>query len=314
VKHTALRHPSTEHDHGWSAGRPCSRRGFSLIEMLLVTAIIAVLVALLLPAVEQCREAARRTQCQNNLSQIAIALTNYEMAFSTLPPGTVNATGPIVNAASPDEYHVSWTVQILPFLELETVHRRIDFRKGVYDPVNLLPQQRNIDTFRCPSDTPATLPDRRKLTNFAGVHSSKNVPIDVNQDGLLFLNSRVGYGDIPDGSSCTLAVGERIGDPDEVWGWASGTRDTLRNGGTAINGILIPAPTAFAPGFDDTAGKEDQAPADPRLAVGGFSSRHVGGANFAFADGSVHFLSENINLPTYHNLCSRNDGAMESIF
>ena len=329
--------------------RSSPRCGFTLIELLVVIAIIAVLIALLLPAVQAAREAARRTQCMNNLSQIALALHNYEMAFETLPPGTVNATGPIVNKPSKDAYHMSWTVQVLPFLELSTVFNHFDFTKGVYDPRNLAPQQRSIAMFVCPSQSSwGVLQSMRQPSCYAGVHSGVSEPIDVDQDGLLFLNSSVGYDDIPDGSAYTVVVGERIADKTDVWGWASGTRDTLRNSGTSPNngGLALfqpPQPTSNMPygqiPFDagmvpaedvveepaasdeaaegdepDKQGDDAEPAVDPLLVVGGFSSEHTGGVQFALADGSVRFVSQAINVQTFRNLCSRNDGAMPDDF
>ncbi|MEO1980666.1 MAG: DUF1559 domain-containing protein, partial [Fuerstiella sp.] len=91
--------------------RVYTSRGFTLIEMLVVITIIAILVALLLPAVQQAREAARRTQCKNNLVQLSIALHNYQSSFNCLPPGVVNETGPIQNVE--EGYHMSWLVQTL---------------------------------------------------------------------------------------------------------------------------------------------------------------------------------------------------------
>ncbi len=294
-----------------------NHHGFTLIELLIVIAVIAVLIVLLLPAVQQAREAARRAQCKNHLAQIALALQNYDMAFSTLPPGTVNASGPIVNKPAKDAYHISWTVQILPFLELSTVFNHFDFRRGVYDPRNLAPQQRPIAVYLCPSDATASLDELRWPSSYAGVHSGISAQIDVNQDGLLFLNSSVGFDDIPDGSSYTLAVGEKLYAKDqEVWGWASGTRDTLRNGIPLQTGIGWGAGLPTVSDSDPTGSQtsDDVDAEDPLLVVGGFSSRHTGGMQFALADGSVRFVSVSMNIPTYRNLCSRNDGAMPDDF
>jgi len=307
----------------WSINDP-HRRGFTLIELLVVIAIIAVLIALLLPAVQQAREAARRTQCKNNLAQICLALQNYEMGFEVLPPGTVNPSGPIINKPSPDAYHVSWTVQILPYLEMSTIFNHFDFTVGMYAPKNLAPQQRSIPQYFCPSDVIRPLPQGRAASSYAGCHSGQSVPIDVDQDGVLFLNSSVRYEDIPDGSTFTIAVGEKI-QGEEVWGWASGTRDTLRNTGIGPNGgglALYQQPAMYAPDGElleeDAASEEEQTDAESEAAklleVGGYSSRHTGGAQFAMGDGSVRFISENINPTVFSNLGSRNDGEMLTDF
>src|SRR4051794_30989678 len=100
------------------------RPAFTLIELLVVIAIIAILIALLLPAIQSSREMARRVQCSNNLLQLGVALGHYASTHQVLPPGVVNQTGPILNL--PNGYHVGWAVQILPFLEQKSVHRRFN--------------------------------------------------------------------------------------------------------------------------------------------------------------------------------------------
>ncbi|MFN0055112.1 MAG: DUF1559 domain-containing protein [Planctomycetales bacterium] len=276
---------------------PGRRRGFTLIELLVVIAIIAVLIALLLPAVQQAREAARRTQCKNNLMQIGLALHNYEMAYERLPPGSVNPTGPIRNEAK--GYHVGWLVQILPQLDQPNLFQHFNFNVGVYDDANQPPVSKSVPSFLCPSSPFGS----RMGSSYAGCHHDVEAPIDVDNNGVLFLNSSVQYRDIRDGASNTLFVGEAGGD---VLGWASGTRATLRNTGTPIN---------FRGGFSPTstpvgAGQANSLSEDELLAVGGFSSSHVGGANFLLGDGGVRFISENVNPQTLQNLGHRADGEM----
>ena len=293
-------------------GRP---PGFTLIELLVVIAIIAVLIALLLPAVQAAREAARRCQCVNNLMQIGIATKNYEAAFEVLPPGVINPTGPIQN--KPNGYHFGWVTQILPYLDQKPLYRHLDFGVGVYQPQNDTARGILIRTLLCPSAataermvTPKPSPawGDPALTHYAGCQNDSEAPIDAKNNGVFFLNSRIRFEDIEDGSSQTIFFGEKLTDPAEL-GWASGTRATLRNAGWGINGralATLPLPTApSANGDPATAPVAPAVPADP---VGGFGSRHPGGANFSFGDGSVRFLKNTIKPAIFQLLSNRSDG------
>jgi prepilin-type N-terminal cleavage/methylation domain-containing protein/prepilin-type processing-associated H-X9-DG protein len=284
------------------------RPAFTLIELLVVIAIIAVLIALLLPAVQSAREMARRTQCTNNLLQLGVALGHYASAHTVLPPGVVNDKGPILSV--PSGYHYSWAVQILPFIERGNVYRRFDFRRGVYDKANETARISKISTFLCPSDTV-------QFTNYAGCYHDVEAAIDVDNRGVLYLNSRVRYDDITDGTAYTILLGEIRNWPG--LGWASGTRATLRNTGWAIN-EHEPSPSAWvglpnqpiSGGLKAVAGippgsvvDEDVLPID---FTGGFSSRHSHGSNFLFCDGAVRFLNSSINRHVYQRLGNRADG------
>ncbi len=291
-----------------------SRCGFTLIELLVVIAIIAILIALLLPAVQQAREAARRSSCKNNLMQIGVALQNYEMAHNVLPSGTVNPTGPIRNEAK--GYHVSWILQILPYLDERTAFNKFDFNKSVYDPVNKEVADYRISTLRCPSN-----PNRGHC--YAGMQNDIEAPINVNNNGVLFLNSSVRYDEVLDGSSKTIFVGE-ITQGNEL-GWVSGTRSTLRNAGELINSNtpnFFPGQASFEQRFDsedlETAPENEEKNSESssitaeKLSVGGFASYHTGGAHFGLGDGGVRFISENINTKTYQALANRHDGQLLS--
>ena len=283
-----------------------SSRGFTLIELLVVIAIIAVLIALLLPAVQQAREAARRTQCKNNMVQIGMALQNYEMAYERLPPGTVNPSGPI--KSEPAGYHMSWIVQILPYLDQRNVFQRFDFSVGVYDPKNAAVTAVRLNVLTCPSESaPIGTP------SYAGCHHDSEAPIDVDNNGVLFLNSSIRFEDIPDGMSNTLFAGEKLRSG-ETLSWASGTRASLRNAGNPINsdgrnlaGVAVPG---NPPGPQPVVNGNNPS----LLKVGGFGSQHVGGCHFAMGDGSVKFVSQNINAPIFKNLINRADGGLPTDF
>jgi prepilin-type N-terminal cleavage/methylation domain-containing protein/prepilin-type processing-associated H-X9-DG protein len=291
------------------------RAGFTLIELLVVIAIIAVLIALLLPAVQAAREAARRAQCVNNLVQIGVALQNYEAAHEMLPPGVVNPTGPIANA--PKGYHHNWMSQILPYVEQGNTFRKVAFRHGVYDVENQTVSRHQISLFLCPSDSGSRTASGGANNNFAACYNDVEAPIDANNTGVFYLNSHTRYDDITDGSSFTIFVGEKLQDSRDL-GWMSGTRATLRNTGSAVNRALGAPLSPFAALDDeDEEGAESAQAAkastnDASLLVGGFSSRHPGGANVAFGDGSVRFLKSSISNRVLHRLGNRADGDLVS--
>ena len=257
------------------------RSAFTLIELLVVIAIIGMLIALLLPAVQAAREAARRLQCSNHLMQLGIAVRNYEQNFGVLPSGTVNETGPIRNV--PIGNHMGWIPRLLPFIEKGTVYSNIDFSKGVYDPENrsAWTGTPSIHILRCPSDgygwsyswSSRNKPDPFNVgtVNYMACHSSTETPIDMDNDGVFFLNSKLRSRDIPDGTSNTIFFGEanviddsRIGQQEPRYrygygsmriivpedaegpfvygnlGWMSGTPGTIRNTGNPPNVYVGP--------------------------------------------------------------------------
>ncbi len=277
--------------------------GFTLVELLVVIAIIGILVSLLLPAVQAAREAARRTNCVNNEVQLALAIHSYEFHFETLPPGVTNPTGPIRN--EPQGLAISWIVKVLPYMEENTLFKHFDMALGAYAPANAKVRSTGISTIQCPSEGNEFYDSDHKVANgsYVGCHNDVEAPIDKDNHGVLFLNSKIRYSEIEDGSSKTLLLSEARLSNDEL-GWVSGTRATLRNTGTKPNA----GPT---PDEIPEADKEEKVNS---LEVGGFSSRHPGGVNTAFADGSVHFISNDIDPQTFQQLGNRADGQIMKPF
>jgi len=310
--------------------RPARRSGFTLIELLIVVAIIGVLIALLLPAVQSAREAARRIQCVNNLMQIGVALGNYESAHNVYPPGVVNPTGPVLSL--PAGYHHGWIVQILPYIQQGNAYRRVDLTAGVYDGANVTVRQHALSSFYCPSNpinpslsmqirVPWGIPPiTGRLpchSNYMACHHDVEAPIDADNHGILYLNSRTRPRDVTDGASNTILVGEAR--ESGALGWMSGTRATLRNTGLPINRLLtglVEGPPfaegdealADDPAIDERFDREAIEKSAPL--VGGFSSFHPGGANFLMADGSVRFVSDRIDSAVYRHLGHRADGEL----
>ncbi|QDT65152.1 DUF1559 domain-containing protein [Calycomorphotria hydatis] len=330
------------------AFRRSSRDGFTLIELLVVIAIIATLVALLLPAVQQAREAARRSECKNKLKQLGLALHNYHDAHQTFPIGEgfdseiqplyVNGSGGCGNGPK----RAPWTVLILPYLEQNALYQTFNmenrFRaissEAPTSGSNFNATNEKVTTYQCPS-FPAT---DGLHTNYFGVmgggadqaawaHTSW-FGRAFWENGILYVNSRTRVRDITDGTSNTFIVGETkyqlgpFGRPDGIRKfWASTVRMCV-NPTPSVTAAATDVPindyegdgntedTVFTSGNDaNSRGTVNGVASDYNLQGRAFGSYHVGGANFACADGSVHFLSENIDLETFANLAIRNDGA-----
>ena len=226
--------------------------GFTLVELLVVITIIGIIMALAMPAVMSSRESARRVACLHNLTRIGMALARYEAAQESLPSGTVAAEGPVRNA--PEGYKMSWLTQVLPYIDERNLYEHIDFSVGAYDAKNARARAINVPTFVCPSCGVCRIsasgsgtddqwscsheirsePDSWTASNYAGCQDSVEATIDVDNDGVLFLNSRIGRDDLVDGASHTIFVGEKLIGYRDL-GWMSGTRATLRNAGAPLN-------------------------------------------------------------------------------
>jgi prepilin-type N-terminal cleavage/methylation domain-containing protein/prepilin-type processing-associated H-X9-DG protein len=301
------------------------RPGFTLIELLVVIAIIAILMGLLVPAVQKVREAASRLKCQNNLKQLALAMHNYHAFENALPSGYNRGASPMF------PLYTNWVLRTLAYLEQDNIRKQwielypsdpafqTDFDKNLTGTT--APGAQSIKILICPSDAGTPIPaidDQSDLPHIWGLTSyygnaGKRSYDESSQtfDGVLYLDSTLKLTDISDGTSNTLLLGERnrndlvfnslAGDSLIYWGkWASAAAgDVTLSAAAPINYSLPANFSTLDPATQLTV---------YQLRLNAYGSGHVQGANFAFADGSVHFISQGISTIALQNLSTSQGG------
>jgi prepilin-type N-terminal cleavage/methylation domain-containing protein/prepilin-type processing-associated H-X9-DG protein len=291
------------------------RSGFTLVELLVVVAIIGVLAALLLPAVQAARESARQTSCRNNLKQIGLALQSHHAQHGAFPEGAR------MHARS-GQKSIGWHVLVLPHMDQRPLYAEIapDADGGA----RFHAEDVVITNYFCPTATPPS--DSRadlESANYVGVagagETRKDWPVEevacgiVATDGVLHLQGEVSMADIADGTSHTLAVGERsIYKTDELWSlgavwYKSGGSQTPTSACVAAAKHVIWPINAIESGRVHYI-RDFDAPEELRKVLSNelaFGSLHPDGAHFAYADGSVHFLNESLDLVAYRQLATR---------
>ena len=334
-------------DHAFASDRrsassppPTSRRrmGFTLVELLVVIAIIGILIALLLPAVQAAREAARRMQCSNNLKQIGLALHNYHNTNKCFPPGSFWYGTDYAN------YRGSILVRLLPFLEQQPLYDLFDFKNsaGVSIDNQTLPgssefiQSTIVPVYVCPSDNHPGVLNGRALHNYAasigptthydnpdcrcpGYDSWNAYAPDpwggrygsaTRFAGPFFrwpVNTQTKIRDCTDGLSSTIYFGEvrPMCSAHNSNGWGSS------NNGQGLTSTIVPINYDSCNETGTTDGCQRPCNWNTEL---GFKSRHPGGAQFLFGDGSVHFLPETIDHWNYQYLGAKADGQVAQLF
>lgn len=307
-----------------------SSRGFTLVELLVVIAIIGILIGMLLPAVQQVREAARRTACMNQVRQLPLAALNYESAHMRLPAGAEHINAPPNEANDNSSFGWGWRTKLLPFMEQNALFNLLDLDASITSGTNAEIILETVPSFVCPADqelgsTPFTWGYESAMSSYLGNGGSIEwafVPWKDFSDGILMRCENETYqgitlAKISDGTSNTFFCGETIsysiakGGKSFIWdpvmyaasngAKAARTLSQIRTGHGDLN-----------PDFD----------ANVAILRNSFASKHPGGAVFALCDGSVHFISDDIqhnNLTeaqwrngeargTYQKLFSRNDG------
>lgn len=305
------------------------RPGFTLIELLVVIAIIAILISLLLPAVQQAREAARRTQCKNNLKQLGLALHNYHDMYNCFAPGWVDQ-----NSSTAANW--AWGVYLMPNIEQANLYSRLEvgdvqLSEALDQSAKLRLMTTPMPGFRCPSDPAPDINGRKTLlsqllveqattiSNYIAVNGGGDWTYDGQLAGSFGRNSRVKIRDYTDGTSNTIMIGERAWELQVPTGGNDQCNAGLVFGVSADQNLgthtqrMAMAKGLF--GMNQTGNDTTVSPVIP-ICARSFSSRHTGGAQFVQADGSVRFVSENIQRDQqgtngnflWQNLLNKADG------
>ena len=273
------------------AARPLHRTGFTLVEVLVAVAVIGILTALLLPAVQSARASARRVMCGNQLRQMGLALHLYHDSHLCFPPGSY-----VMGPSFPMQSGWGWGAMILPALEQQSLHNQIDFRSGTAVGNNLALIATSIPPWRCPSEIAADQIEAFPLDHSPFLLASGNY---CGSEGVLAAMSRVRIGDIRDGTSRTLMLGERM--------VQSGENGTLPFSSAWCGQVAFADVYEYRSVphlFPSRMHPINASPADALC----FGGRHAGGANFVFADGSERFLNENIDGNVFESLGTASGG------
>ncbi len=307
------------------------RQAFTLVELLVVIAIIGVLVGLLLPAVNSAREAARRTQCTNNIRQLGIAASSFQATFGILP-SSVRPAG-LTNLP-----RIAGLTFLLPYIEEQVKYDRYDQKKNWSDPANVPVTSQSIPTFLCPSSPEPTrldgLPEVSPWTGNLVAITDYSPTIGVDQrlkaanlvdeagPGILTKNGRPSMSDVLDGLSQTILYAESAGRPFlyrrgrkinsdlaaarvNAGGWARPASDF------SVDGSSYDGTTSVGPCAVNCTNGEDVATSGfphPYYGSEGTAEAyafHPGGANFVFGDGSVRFIAESIDIREFAKLVTR---------
>jgi prepilin-type N-terminal cleavage/methylation domain-containing protein len=304
--------------------RHAARTGFTLIELLVVIAIIAVLIGLLLPAVQKVREASARARCMNNLKQIGLCLHNHHDGKGRLPAGGYTPTAPA--PVPQNDTGIGYLVHLLPYVEQASLYTTFNTTRKYNDAANLPGSIVRVPIYLCPSLTiertqSATETGPGSVLMYTTHYYGNMGPVDANtpliyakddstrggisRQGVLGRDTAYTFAEITDGLSNTFAVGEISYDKpsltdDGYRGWTRGC--SSGTGGGAVCGTSKSLFNAInGPGYDGTYFN--------RIV---FGSQHPGGANFVMSDGAVRFVGDNTGQSVLWASASRNGGELPS--